>query len=336
MTPDPRTQIKWGVGAAILAVAVVAILALVPDPFFQQRVIATTLDDVAGVSPGVQVYFRGAPIGEVRSVDLDGTSRTFAVRMGVQRGWRPSACSFATISSANPFTSPRIELVALEAPAAQCGLARRASGCDAVLAITGAADGQTIAGCRRPADLFETASVAVGEAAAVAKAANGMAQRLQAMLQGSGGKGANAVDMALVARNATQTLAALNSLSGQLDRSFSPGKGDIALTLANMRKVTGRASEVDVGALNGVLRETQSLVAQNQASIAGLLAEGKTSAGEVRMILEGASASLVATSANLERTSASLGSLSERLAGDPTYAIRGQRYADPPAPGESK
>jgi hypothetical protein len=67
-----------------------------------------------------------------------------------------------------------------------------------------------------------------------------------------------------------------------------------------------------------------------------LLAEGKGSASEARMILEGASASLIATSANLERTSASLGNLSERLAGDPTFAIRGQRYADPPPPGGQK
>lgn len=336
MTPDPRTQIRWGAGTAILAIAVIGVLALVPDPLFRQRVVATTFDDVAGISPGVQVYFRGAPIGEVRSIDLDGPSRTFAVRLGVQRKWLPSGCSFATVSSANPFTSPHIEIVALETPASQCRLARRAYGCESVPVVGDATDARTITGCRRPADLFETASAAVGEAAAVAKAANGMAQRLQAMLQGSGGKGASAVDMAQVARNATETLAALNSLSGQLDRSFVPGRGDIALTLANVRKMTGRASEVDVASLNGILRETQALVAQNQANIAGLLAEGKTSAGEVRMILEGASASLVATSANLERTSASLGSLSERLAGDPTYAIRGQRYADPPAPGESK
>lgn len=330
MTPDPRTQIRWGAGAAILAVVLVAVLALVPDPFFRQRVIATTFDDVEGVAPGAQVYFRGAQIGEVRSVDLDAPSRTFAVALGVARQWRASPCSFATVSSANPFTAPRIELVALESGSAACAVARRAYGCDTVPAAGRAGD-DAIAGCRRPADLFDTAATAVGEAAAVARTANAMAQRLQTMLHGSGG--GSAVDMAQVARNATETLAALNSLSGQLDRSFAPGQGDIAVTLANVRKATGRASEVDIAALNGILRETQGLVAQNQASIAGLLSEGKSSASEVRMILEGASASLVATSANLERTSASLGALSERLAGDPTYAIRGQRYADPPAPG---
>ena len=126
MTPDAATQIRWGVGAAILAVALVAILALVPDPFFRQRVIATTLDDVEGVSPGVQVYFRGAPIGQVRSVELDGPSRTFAVHMGVAKDWRPSPCAFATVAAANPLTAPRIELVALETATAQCANARRA------------------------------------------------------------------------------------------------------------------------------------------------------------------------------------------------------------------
>jgi ABC-type transporter Mla subunit MlaD len=314
-------------------VTLVAVLALIPDPFFRQRVVATTFDDVEGVAPGVQVYFRGAQVGEVRNVELDAPSRTFAVSLGVARNWHPSACSFATVSSANPFTAPRIELVALETGKASCPVARLAYGCNAVPGAA-SAGGEAIAGCKRPADMFDTAAAAVDQAAAVARTANAMAQRLQGMLQGSGS--GSAVDMAQVAQNATDTLAALNSLSGQLDRSFTPGRGDIAVTLANVRKATGRASEVDVASLNGILRETQSLVAANQQSIAGLLAEGKSSAGEVRMILEGASASLVATSANLERTSESLGSLSERLAGDPTYAIRGQRYADPPAPGASK
>lgn len=329
MTPDSTTQIRWGLGAALLALGVVAILALVPDPFFRQRVIATTLDDVEGVSPGVQVYFRGAPIGAVRSIDLNRQSRTFAVAMGIDRKWQPSACSFATVASANPLTAPRIELVALETGSAQCAAARRAYGCDPVPDRDAAG---ALPGCRRPADLFETAALAIGEAANVARTANAMAQKLSGMLQGDG----SAVDMAQVARNATQTLSALNSLSTQLDRSFTPGRGDIALTLSHVRQATGRASEIDVAALNGILRETQTLVTQNQASIAGLLAAGKSSAGEVRGILEGASASLVATSANLERTSSSLGVLSERLAGDPTYAIRGQRYADPPPPGGTK
>lgn len=330
MTPDSATQIRWGVGAALLAVAVVAILALVPDPFFRQRVIATTLDDVDGVSPGVQVYFRGAPVGAVRSVDLNRQSRTFAVEMGIDRKWQPSACAFATVASANPLTAPRIELVALETAAAQCPAARRAYGCDPVPA---GQDAAKLTGCRRPADLFETAALAIGEAANVARTANAMAQKLSGLLQGDG---AGTVDMAQVARNATETLAALNSLSTQLDRSFTPGRGDIAVTLSHVRQASGRASEIDVAALNGILRETQALVSQNQASIAGILAEGKSSAGEVRTILEGASASLVATSANLERTSSSLGALSERLAGDPTFAIRGQRYADPPPPGGQK
>lgn len=330
MGPDPKSQIRWGIGTAVAAIAVVAILALVPDPFFRQQVYATTFDDVEGIGPGVKVYFQGAAVGEVRSVDLDPDSRTFAVRLGVQRAWKPSGCSYATIASANPFTAPRIELAALDTPAGRCATALAAAQC---VPVARAGEGDAITGCRRPADLFQTAALAVGEAANVARTANQMAQRLQGMLQGSGGGTGSPVDMAQVARDATGTLSALNSLSVQLDRSFTPGRGDLALTLANVRKATGRASEVDIAALNGILQETKALVAQNQGSIAGLLAEGKSSATEARVLLEGASASLVATSANLERTSSSLGALTERMAGDPTYAIRGQRYADPPAPG---
>jgi uncharacterized coiled-coil protein SlyX len=67
-----------------------------------------------------------------------------------------------------------------------------------------------------------------------------------------------------------------------------------------------------------------------------LLAEGSNSATLAHTTLEGASASLVQASVNLERASANLDTLSERLAADPTYAIRGQKYADPPAPGATK
>lgn len=329
VSPDPKTQIRWGFGTALLALLLILVLAFVPDPFFRQRVYATTLDDVEGVGPGVQVYFRGAPIGEVRSVDLNPESRTFAIRMGLTRKWRASQCSFATVASANPFTAPRIEIVALETAAAQCPAARLASNCEALPIAE--MDGPVIVGCRRPADLFQTAAVAVGEAANVARTANEMAQRLQSMLQGEGGD--SPIDMAMIARDATSTLAALNSLSVQLDRSFTPGKGDIALTLSNVRRATG---EVDMAALNGILRETRTLVAQNQESVAGLLAEGRSSASEARAMLEGANASLVATSANLDRISDNLGTLTERLADDPTFAIRGQKFRDPPAPGGTK
>lgn len=331
MKPDPKTQIRWGVGSAIAAVLVVAIIALVPDPFFRQNVYPTTLDDVEGITPGVKVFFRGAEVGEVRSIALDPASRNFAVQLGVTKNWRPASCAFATVASANPFTTPRIDLVTLEAKAGACSVARMVAGCDAVPAVAGSG-AATITGCKRPDDLFKLATMAVGEAASTARTANEMATRLRDMLQG-GGEGGGAVDMATMARNATETLAALNSLSGQLDRSFTPGRGDIAVTLANVRKATGRVSDVDIAALNGILRETQTLVAQNQQSIADLLAETKGTAGQARVMLEGASASLVAASSNLERTSGNLDALTDRLASDPTYILRGQRYVDPPAPG---
>jgi len=330
MEPDSKTRIRWGFGTALAAILVVAVLALVPDPFFRYRVFATALDDVAGVGTGTPVFFRGAKVGEVRSVALDPATRTFAVRLNVLKAWRPSACSYISVASSNPFTAPRIDLVAVETQAALCRTALTAAGCEPLAAVP--AQGVPLTGCRRSPDLIQTAAAAIGEAANVARTANQMAQRLQAMMQGTGG-GGSAVDMATIARNATGTLAALNSLSVQLDRNLAPGKGDIALTLANVRKMSGRASTIDITALNGILRETRLMVAQNQASIQGLLSQGNAGAGEARAMLQAASASLVSTSTNLERVSDNLGALTERVAADPTFVIRGQRYADPPAPG---
>ena len=342
MGPDPRSQIRWGIGACITALLIVALLVFVPDPLFRYRTLTTTLDDVAGVQPGTKIFFRGASVGEVRAVELDPETRAFAVRLSVLKAWRPSACSYVTVAASNPFTAPRIDLAALAVtgpagtpPAGQCLQAMASHGCDPVSPVAGDQPGM-ITGCRRSPDLIQTATLAVTEAAEVANTANQMAQRLQVMLQGDGSSGGKSVDMATVARNATETLAALNSLSVQLDRSFTPGKGDIALTLGNVRQLTGRAAKLDIASANGLLRETNTLVAKNQASIAALLANGAGTTAQARDMLEGASASLVQTSANLARASANLNGLTERVAADPTFVIRGQRYADPPAPGARK
>lgn len=323
---------RWGFGTAACALLVVAMLAFVHDPFFRYRAFATTLDNVEGVSAGTPVFYRGASVGEVRSVALDATTRNFDVALSVTKAWTPSACSYVSVASSNPFTAPRIDLVAVETDAARCKPALVAAGCDAVAAPEGSSP--ALIGCRRSPDLIQTAAAAVGEAASVARTANQMAQHLQAMMQGSGA--GSPVDMAVVARNATQTLAALNSLSVQLDRNFTPGKGDIALTLSNVRKLTGHASTIDVAALNGILQETRTMVAQNQASIQGMLAQGNAGAGQARMLLENSSASLAATSSNLQRITDNLGALTERTAADPTFLLRGQHYADPPAPGANR
>lgn len=333
MVPDPKTQIWWGVMTSAVAIAIVAVLAFVPDPFFRYHVFAAALDDVEGIGIGTPIYFRGADVGEVRSIALDPATRTFRVRLSVVRAWRPSGCSYISVASSNPFVAPRIDLAVLETQAAQCKPALLAANCNPV--PVGTAKASDLIGCRRAPDLLEVAAAAVGQAATVARTANQMAGRLQAMMQGEGGGGAPG-DMAMLARNATGTLAALNSLSVQLDRNFAPGKGDIAITLSNVRKVTDRASTVDVAAFNGVLQETRAMVAQNQASIQGLLAQGNAGASQVRTLLEDASASLVSTSANLERVSNSLGTLTERAAADPTFVIRGQSYVDPAVPGSKQ
>lgn len=328
MGPDPRTQIRWGFGTAIAAVMIVAVLDFVPDPFFRYQVLATTLDDVEGVGSGTPVYFRGASVGEVRSVSLDPATRNFGVRLSVLRAWHPSACSYVSVASSNPFTAPRIDLVAIETVPARCGAALAAADCRPV--ARAGSDPRALTGCRRAPDLIQTAAAAVGEAAGVARAANQMAARLQGMMGSGAGSRLN---MAALAGQATGTVAALNSLSVKLDRNFAPGKGDIALTLANVRRMSGRASTIDVGSLNAILRQTQEMIARNQASIQGLLAQSNAGAGQARALLEGASASLISSSANLERVSDSLGTLAEHAAADPTFVIRGRRFKDPPAPG---
>jgi ABC-type transporter Mla subunit MlaD len=315
-----------------VALLVAAVLAFVPDPFFRYHTVATTLDNVEGIDPGTPVMFRGAAVGEVRSVDLDPDSRNFKVRISVIRKWRPSACSFVSIGAANPLTAPRIDLVSIEQTAAaspsQCHAAMLAQACEAV--PQRGQSGLALPGCKRAPDLIATTALAMSEAANVARSANQMAQRLQTMIQGSGNGSGAGLNMAEVANNATQTLAALKGLSTRLDSSFAPGKGDLALTLGNVRQMTGKMAKIDMGSVNGMLRGANGMVGDNRANVSRLVDQAAESATQARATLEGASASLVQASANLNQMSANLNALSERLAADPTYAIRGQHYADPP------
>lgn len=332
MAPAKQQQLRWGIVIALIAAVVIAVLAFVPDPLFRQRVMTTTFDDVTAILPGTPVFFRGAEIGAVRSVELDPPSRLFAVRLGVRRDWRPSACSFAEVVATNPLTTPRVELVAVEQPATRCPAARAAALCDRLASIAppgGAPGGAAIDGCRRAPDLLQSAAAAISETTAVARTANQMATRLAAMLSGPG---SSTFDMAGIAHDSTAALAALSGVAQRLDSSMAP-RGDLALTLANVRRVTGSASRIDVANINGTLSEVRALVAQNQKSIAGILAEGSQTTGQARAMLEDLSASLNQTSANLARASDSAAALGERLAASPTYALHGRKFADPPAPG---
>ena len=331
MAPDTRAQFRWGIAVCVIALAVVAVIAFVPDPLFRYRTVSTTLDNVAGIDAGTPVSFRGIVVGDVRAVDLDPDSRNFRVRMNVRRDWRPSACTFVSAAAANPFTPPSIELVSVEpavaADAGQCRAAMAAQDCAALPALD--AGPMAIAGCRRAPDLVASATMAVREAADVARSANQMAQRLQAML-GSGGSDGGGASMAQIAENATRTLAALQSLSDHLDRSFSPGKGDLAVSLGNVRTISGKIARVDVAQIDGILYNANGVVAENRANLATLVDQAAKSSTHANQMLEGASASLVEATANLKRMTANLDALSERLSADPTFAVRGQHYADPP------
>lgn len=335
MGPSPRQQIQWGLGVSAAAVLAVAVLALVPDPFFRHRAYATALDDVSGVSPGTQVFFRGAAVGEVTRVALDPATRRFGVDLSIVKAWRPSACDYVTVGAANPLTAPRIELVSLDRLGASCRAGLALAGCSGIAPV--ASSHRAITACRRAPDLIQTAAAAVAQAAGVARTANAMATRLAAMLEGAGGGATGSpVDMARLARDATGTVAALNSVSSELGRSLKPGQGDIAMTLANVRRLSGTAATLDVGSVNGILRDTHAMIAQNQETIAAMLADTRGATQQTRTMLEGLSASMVQASANLATVSEDLGTLTERVSGDPTFVIRGGKFADPPAPGAAK
>lgn len=336
MQPDIRLQVRIGIGVCVAVLALILVLALVPDPFFRRQTYTTQLDDVAGVAPGTEVYFRGAALGDVRSVALDPASQRFTVRFAVSRDWKPGPCAQVRVSTANPLTPARLTLDSADAaPAAACALARTQSGCDPIALRPGLAadtDARPIVACRRAPDLVQAAAAALAEAAGVAKTANALAQQLAVVMQGAeGGKGVAGGMVTDVAG----TLDAVHALSTQIERNLRPGQGDLAVTLGNLRQFSGRAASVDVAAINAMLQETRALVTANQAHVTEMLRSGAGTASQARATLEASSASLVRASTNLERISSNLDALSERAAADPTALLRGQRYADPPPPQPS-
>jgi ABC-type transporter Mla subunit MlaD len=330
--PGVGLQIRWGLGVAVAALAVILVLALVPDPFFRQQLYATTFDDVDALSPGAPVYFRGSKLGAIRKVTLTPQTRTFAVTLGVDRQWRPSACSFAKIVESNPFTTPRIELVALETTTQSCPAARLAAACQPLAAPSAA---HSLVGCKRGPDLFETAALAIAQAAEVAKSANAMALQVQAMIPQGGGAGTG-IDLDALIKDVTHTLKQIDQFSGRLNSQLTPNQGALAKGLDNMQKATDQISTVDIASLNVTLGKLQEMTTANQARIDTMLQEGAAISTQTRDLLENLSASLTATGSNLQRSTESLQALSEKLADDPTYIIRGQRYTDPPAPGAAK
>lgn len=331
MEPGAGIQIRTGIIVCLAALGLVIAFAFLPDPFFRNREYGTLLDDVAGVQPGTTINFRGARVGEVRSVELDPDTRQFLVILSISKRWRPTGCSYAAVSAANPLTAPTVTIEALEGSAAtsanQCLADRLAKGCDP-LAPPASYGKAALTGCRRSADLIQTATRAIEQASLAARTASTLVMSLQAEVSGGTGKG----KVGAMMYDATQTAAAFNSLATELDRSFRPGKGDVAVTLANLRQFSGRAAGFDINGVNATVAEARKLVAENQATIAALLRDSAGTAGQARATLEAASASLVAASANLERASANIDRVSEQVAADPSSIVRGRDLRDPPEP----
>ncbi len=313
MRPSPRVQVVIGLVAAVGTLAVICLLAFAPNPW--RTTYVTTFDDVDGIARGAPVYFRGAAVGEVRSVELVPDEGLFAVTMAVRRDWRPPACAHARILAPLPVTAPRVELAGLCAPQTCEALAAPADG------------GAPLPGCRRDADLLKNATAALAEVTALVRNANLLTADLQRTMDGDGRR---------ILADASTALAAASQISERLNRNLAPGRGDAAVALANLRTASGRAAEIDVAQLNATVAEVRALVRRNEANVNTLLSEGASLSTESRALLQNVSGTLASAGSNLERASGSLDALSERVGDDPTFVVRGQRYADPPPPGASR
>lgn len=329
MQPNSALQIKLGLGLCLSALIGILILALVPDPFFRQHLYVTQLDDVNGIKPGTKIDFHGAMLGEVRDVYLDPQTQRFTVKLGISRAWRAGSCAQVSVNAANPLSPARFSLDTLAAPAGErCDAARLAVGCASLALRPGLGDRPLVA-CRRAPDLVQSIAAAVAEATGVARSANLLVAQLQQGVGGTGGKRSDGGMMTDVAA----TLSTVRGLSDHVERNLRPGKGDLAVTLANLRHFSGNAASADVASVNAMLRDVRQLITQNQANVTALLSEGAGTTTQVKSTLEATSASLVRATANLEKISANLDALTERAAADPSSVLRGQRYADPPLPG---
>ena len=88
----------------------------------------------------------------------------------------------------------------------------------------------------------------------------------------------------------TTTLASVNEMSTRLNASLAPGRGDIALTLSNVRQASDQAKTIDVKSINATLRQTQALMEANQAKINTLIDESTAISTDTRSRTSGAAA----------------------------------------------
>jgi len=344
MRPEPGVQIRLGVAAAFVITAVTAAIAFLPDPFFRQVIYTTTFDNAEAITSGSPVVFKGATIGKVRSAELDPARNLFNVRLGVRRDWRPPACTFVRIVETNPLIAPRIEIADPEVAANQCAAAQAAAGCLPLAAPTDAK--RPLEGCRRAPNIFEVAAMALAQTTKTIASANLILAQADTLLKGftGDGKGKPGLDAAALSRDVTTTAASLSDITARLDRTLNDARAqEIDQTLTNAKVLTGKAAEIDVKRLNttvdtanALLGEIRSTLATNKQNLDAIANQGAGLTGESRELLQSMSASITAASSNMERASENLEALSEKLKADPTYAVRGAKYADPPPPGGNR
>ena len=327
----------------MLVLAFVSLAAFVPDPFLTQRLFATSVDNVDSVAPGLPVYFAGGSVGQVRWVKLDPARDLYDVGIGLRRDWTPPPCAIVRIAAVNPLAAAKIEVLgrsrSAAAPPQSCEAFRLANGCARLAPPVGVS--RPLDGCLRQGDLTQLAAAALSQASQTLAQGQALLTRFSGM-SGMGGKGgAGGFDLAAVGRNVTETSASLDAISAKLNATLSPRRqADLSAAIGNLRTVSGKAAAFDVASVqttvartNALLEQMNGLLQDNRRSIAAIAAQGAGLTGDSRSLLAAMQSDMIAASANLERTSANLDALSERLNGDPGYLVKGVRYADPPAAG---
>ena len=338
-------QIRVGLAAAAAVLLVVLVTALAPDPLMRQRLYVTAVDNVDAVSAGVPVAFAGGTVGKVRWVRLDPVRNVYAVGLGLRRDWTPPACAFVHVAAINPLAAPKIEVVAppLGAPLAPaaCAAFRQASGCTPLAAPADAR--RPLEGCLRQGDLTQLAAAALTQATQTLAQGGVLLARLETMTGGLGkpGNKGPGLDFAALARNVTETTGSVNAIAAKLNGTLTAQRqADLGAAIGNLRTVSNHAAAFDTAQVqatvvrtNALLQQMTSLLEENRASVQALATQGAGLTTDSRELLSSMQAGLVTASGNLERASANLDALSERMKGDPGYVLRGARYADPPKPG---
>ena len=344
MRPDPRTQIRLGVAACLVAVFGAIIVATVPDLLFRSTVIETSVDDANGIVSGVPVTFMGGAVGKVRWVRLDPQRSLYNLGLQIRKDWAPPPCAVVRIAAANPLTAPKIEIVVPEHASQPVGAPRTTLACAGfftAIACTPIAPPArakaSLVGCVRQGDLTQLVAKAVSQASSAIAQGQVLIARLE-NLTGAQSKGAaGGADLSVLATNVTETTQSVNAIARKINATLTPqSQEDVGAVISNVRKVSDKAAKFDAGSVqmtvsrtNALLEQTTALLKDNRENIQTLTAQGADATQDGRDVLS----TLQTSTSNLERISANLDAITERLKGDPGYLIKGGRMADPPDPG---